>query len=514
MKKRGVQSVLYECGLNFKPSGFFRTLDKRFSVQKVSQERLTKVYYDTFSSDMYHAETEIFSEQRDGDQTDSLRLTGIHNTGISYQLDAGARDKKIFASDLAPGVFRDRLKKIIKVRALIPVFTIEENRSLYHILNNDQKKVVELTICRLRLIEKRVHRLNTRVELKSIRGYNEELIMVQKKLEQVRATRAGSLFRVADQKLKRSHDYTDKVNLALTAQMSTMKAFREIMQQLVTILQQNTPGILHDIDTEFLHDYRVAVRKIRTLVSEFPYVFDDQIFEKARTDFKFIGQKSNRLRDTDVYLLEKQWYIDKLPQEQHDHLEEFFDYIQVDRKTALKDFKLFLNSEDYKQKLDYWVKFISRPSQVKGLRLGAFAANLLHRRFQKIIKKGKKIDNSSPDEQLHRLRIDGKKFRYHLEFFGSLFSDKQVKAFLKKMKALQDCLGTFNDRSMQIIDIGDFIEKHPQLNTHTTGALHLLLKVIEQEKNTERERFKQVFDEFSHDRTVKMARKLFAEVSQ
>lgn len=77
-----------------------------------------------------------------------------------------------------------------------------------------------------------------------------------------------------------------------------------------------------------------------------------------------------------------------------------------------------------------------------------FAAEVLRKRAHKITKKGKRLAKMST-EQRHKLRIAAKKLRYGSEFFASLFqSTKEQKhraKFVRRLKALQDCLGELND---------------------------------------------------------------------
>jgi CHAD domain-containing protein len=76
----------------------------------------------------------------------------------------------------------------------------------------------------------------------------------------------------------------------------------------------------------------------------------------------------------------------------------------------------------------------------------ATAQEILTVRTKKIIKKiGKLRDLSAADR--HRLRIAGKKLRYAIEFFKSLFQKSQPKRrkFGKALKDLQDALGKLND---------------------------------------------------------------------
>src|SRR5690606_30816838 len=68
---------------------------------------------------------------------------------------------------------------------------------------------------------------------------------------------------------------------------------------------------------------------------------------------------------------------------------------------------------------------------------------------KKICRYGAEIDEHTPDEQIHELRIEGKKLRYLLDFFSELFAAEQVKPQLKALKRLQTILGDFNDYGVQ-----------------------------------------------------------------
>jgi CHAD domain-containing protein len=77
-----------------------------------------------------------------------------------------------------------------------------------------------------------------------------------------------------------------------------------------------------------------------------------------------------------------------------------------------------------------------------------YAANQLSRRRKKIRRRGAKIGNLSP-EQLHRLRIQGKKARYAAEFFSSVYqgrkSAKRSRNIISSLMQMQNCLGGIND---------------------------------------------------------------------
>ena len=84
---------------------------------------------------------------------------------------------------------------------------------------------------------------------------------------------------------------------------SAREAVREVLQALLATIRLNESGVREDIDTEFLHDFRVAVRRTRSALSQVKGVFGGNRFEQFRDEFKWLGGLSGRLRDLDVYIL-------------------------------------------------------------------------------------------------------------------------------------------------------------------------------------------------------------------
>jgi hypothetical protein len=54
-------------------------------------------------------------------------------------------------------------------------------------------------------------------------------------------------------------DYTGKVDVKLTAEMPARCAMPMVLLKLLNTLEANVSSTVRDIDTEFLHDLRVAV---------------------------------------------------------------------------------------------------------------------------------------------------------------------------------------------------------------------------------------------------------------
>lgn len=77
-------------------------------------------------------------------------------------------------------------------------------------------------------------------------------------------------------------------------------------------------------------------------------------------------------------------------------------------------------------------------------RAATFAAVVLARYDRRLRKRARHIDAASAPER-HLVRIAAKKVRYAAEFFGSLFSQRKLDVFLRRLSALQDALGLLND---------------------------------------------------------------------
>jgi CHAD domain-containing protein len=94
--------------------------------------------------------------------------------------------------------------------------------------------------------------------------------------------------------------------------------------------------------------------------------------------------------------------------------------------------------------------------------LKAFAKKAVKQGHQRILKRGRNIRHA-PAEELHRLRIAGKRNRYAVEFFAPLYRPKRLRKYLDALSAMQDELGWRND-----VSVGDRLLR--QLETEKPDA--------------------------------------------
>jgi CHAD domain-containing protein len=295
--------------------------------------------------------------------------------------------------------------------------------------------------------------------------------------------------------------------------MSAGEATKTILTNLFDTMKRNETGIINDIDTEFLHDYRVAIRRIRSVFGQLKNVYKQEIYSKAKNDFSQLGRRTNRLRDIDVYLLRKTEYQDMLPVDLKKDINSFFTTMVNERKVELKKLRQDLKSEEYRNTMSHWEKFIKEA--LADVHLGIesdkpvlpFAKSTIWKRYKKVLKFGACITPSSPDVFLHQLRIECKKLRYLLEFFSSLFEKEEINYLIKQLKILQDNLGDLNDLSIQQDTLRRYVETDS--NKRTMLALGILIGKLNARQLKIRDNFSNSFAKFADQTTHSLFSKLF-----
>ena len=102
---------------------------------------------------------------------------------------------------------------------------------------------------------------------------------------------------------QRSEAYSNKITVRLTPGMPARAALQAVLLQLLDTLEANVPGTIRGIDTEFLHDLRVSVRRTRSALKLAGDALPASLPARFRPAFKWLGDLTTPTRDLDVYLL-------------------------------------------------------------------------------------------------------------------------------------------------------------------------------------------------------------------
>lgn len=246
--------------------------------------------------------------------------------------------------------------------------------------------------------------------------------------------------------------------------------------------RQHEKGIIRDDDCEFLHQYRVALRRCRALISLLKTLFDPQQKVMLNNELKTLMQKTNLLRDLDVFLYKMDDYFSCLEHQYHQGLTCFFDELQDERRRAFKELKKWLKTESYEQQCSLVQGLLAEmeTSQTAEGHITSqdFSKGIIWKHFHHAQALCHKLSNSSPDDAIHQLRISCKKLRYLLEYFSPILPSKIGKEQIKCLKQLQDELGEFNDSSIQILFLTNYL-KNKKATSHRYKAISHLKSITE-----------------------------------
>ena len=276
------------------------------------------------------------------------------------------------------------------------------------------------------------------------------------------------------------------------------------------------------MDTEFIHDFRVAIRRTRSALGQIKYVFPTKTTDRFKKDFSFVGRLSNELRDLDVYLLNEDKYKAMLPPILRDDIDPLFDYLRKKRSKALHKVIRGLKSKKYAKILQDWEAFLNKPQRDSVTASNAklpvidLARNRIYKKYRNVVKVGNQILENTEDEMLHVLRIHCKKLRYLMEFFSSLFPPKKINTLIDQLKKLQDNLGDFNDLRIQREYLLNIIEELPiahQQSKKTLAAIGSLIGALVNEKQAVKDAFAKTFTDFTSPANQGLFRELFASAT-
>ena len=418
-----------------------------------------------------------------------VRERGIFHVVDANDLRSGAVEggrlahpRPVFWWDFEPSPFQQLLRGCLGLRAATALAVVELHGQELRVRNADGKIVVRLW--------KETATVDGRVIARSLIlaplvGYAQEAGEVAAALS------AGSTFREAQDPLawlalgavgEAWLPLSSKPALDLDPQETSQAAVTRIAQCLLRAARQNEPGILADIDTEFLHDYRVALRQLRSLLKLIRGVYPADDTRRLRGAFGELASATNRLRDLDVHLLDAPDARALLPPSLRSGLDRLFADLRSERGLALRRLRRTLRSQSYQAALERHAAWLDAPSPPAGPRadtpIGVVASREIRRHHRKVVRSARAITPTTPPEAVHALRIECKRLRYLFELFASLFPRRETRRMVRKLKQVQDILGRFNDCSVQQEFMRTYLASAPDLDASTSAAVGGLMSVL------------------------------------
>ena len=448
-----------------------RVLGDSFSASPVGHHHETLTHLDTADQRLAAAGLDVVFVARSG------RLVAHHADGAQTEQQVGSVGWPALVADLPAGPVRELITGPAWVRALLPYATTVADTRTFAIMNRDAKTVVRLEWIERRLVRPRRADLPARVRVAALRGYAADAAAVTRLLVADGALAPAAGAWRAELRALPGVLPAPPPRPVMEPDQAAAVAVAHALRWYLEGMEAAVDGILADTDSEFLHEFRVLVRRTRSVLKLLGDVLPTGPTQRAVGEFRWLGAVTTPTRDLDVYLLNLDAMAASLSRPVD--LEAFGRHVRGRRAAAHRALVRSLRSKRFAGLRTQWRadldEVLASPAP-PGPTAAEVADQRIHRTFGKVTKRARSITAESPSEQIHALRKAVKELRYLLEVFRPLCDPKAYRRVIADFKDLQDLLGEFQDGEVQALALREFAR---EMVTDGTGEVHTLLAMGE-----------------------------------
>lgn len=414
-------------------------------------------------------------------ETLTAPLIAASNDHVSPRPDRGC-----LVDDLPEGALRDRVAPILGIRALLPIVELQRRATPLAVRNRDDKTVARVEVAELaasRPGDDETVSLAPRLDVKGVLGYTKEAAQLRDAVSTLGFDAAARS--VADDAAialgLNPEGVIRKPKTAPDPAQDAREAAVAVLRAQATVVDQNLPGALADLDTEFLHDVRVAVRRSRSVLRQFKAVLPPTQRRTQAENLRWVQRITGPTRDLDVQLMEWQELVAEMSPQRRRDLVPVHTLLRARRSKERAVMRRQLRSAAFERRWSEWQSFVAETletdpadaeaSPATGQPIGDVAGRRIRKVYRRMLRDGAAIDDSSPATDLHDLRKRGKELRYLLESFSDLWPASVVEPLVSTLKKLQDVLGRHHDCEVQAEKLRSLA---PELREKPAGAEALL----------------------------------------
>ncbi len=405
------------------------------------------------------------------------------------------------ATDLPDSRLRERLVALIDDLPLTPLFNLRTRSLPIRMLDHREKTTVRLIIEEHVVAKKNSGlTLRPRIWIHPLRGYQKEakrLVLWCQEQDLIPATRGVNQEALATQG-RSPGKYSVKRPLPMQSVLPVDRIFRRLLRLLLAMARYNELGMRQGDDPLYLHNFRIAVRRARSLLGQTRGVFPREATKRFRRELAKLGRLTGSVRDLDTFLLVQDTYRQRLPADSQPALQPFSAFLQQERREHYRTLVKTFETRRYRAVLREWEAFTTQP-EANDPSIPMIEGFVLER----MIGGCRSLVSVEPDslqhaesERLHALRIECKKLRYLMDFFITAFPELPIRNVLKHLKRVQRTLGRIQDISVQKVLIQQFSNATGGFAFNGNGtrhALEVLLTSLVSEKQVLQQR---VVEEF------------------
>jgi len=256
------------------------------------------------------------------------------------------------------------------------------------------------------------------------------------------------------------------------------QAVADVVAGYLATMRATVGGVVEDTDTEFLHDFRVAVRRTRSALKLSRTVLDPATVRRREAAAKRLGGLTTPLRDLDVHLLGlprlRSWLVSADPAD----LVVFEDYLRARRAAAHRALVRALRATRAREFLTDWSGELVATAGAPTTTADALSRECISRAHQRVVQVGTAVTADSPAEDLHTLRKRCKELRYAVEMFTPLHDPQTAGKAVSDLKKLQDVLGRFQDAEVQQRSVRAAADELSARGSAPAGTLQAMAELV------------------------------------
>jgi CHAD domain-containing protein len=355
--------------------------------------------------------------------------------------------------DLPAGPLKEQVVSLAGLRTAFVRASAHGRVGQLAVLDAEEKTVARVAVNGPLVVEGGAEPLPVRVRVEALRGYGKDARRVAMRVgasPRVRPADETLFEAICTAKGLRPGVYRSKPQVHFDPAMPAGQAFGVLLDELVDIARVNVDGTLRQIDTEFLHDLRIAVRSSRSVLKVAKGAFDELPRSHYAAELKWIGDVTTPSRDFDVYLLEFDDLVEHAMDP--DAMQPFRTLLTRQCRKAHTGLNRALCSKRFARILDGWPDELAAPGEpgpdadVPIVRVGG---DRLRSAWRQVRRRGNAVTDASPPDALHDLRKRCKELRYLLEHLASLYEKSAHKEIVGELRQLQNNLGEYQDAENQ-----------------------------------------------------------------
>ncbi len=479
------------------------------------------LFMDTFDGRL-HRRGKVFQVERSPGGRIDLVLRDFCGRKFELRSKAVAAPVPRFADQVADQPLRQELQLLLDVRALLPVVKVRRLRQDLKAVDDNEIVPANLYLDRFRVLGRS----------KPVCPVAARLVVEARESDDKGTRRAAENWAQRLPLPPAEHDlWCELLSLVdqpagpgftvappdLSSEMRADLATKRMLLAQLEAMRAQEPGMLANVDSEFLHDFRVAVRRSRTVLGQLRGLFPERAIGGFRRDLSWLGTMTGPARDLDVYLLHFPQLEAAVPEFMRGDLAPLRALLEQRAMAARKGLVRSLNSPRYRKFTQRWDGFLRKPvpqqpTAPKALEpIRTLASKRIWKLYRRVISDGRSMGDQASAEAIHELRKRCKKIRYLTEFVAPLHPREALKKPIKDLKALQSQLGSLQDAEVQIAHLREWsaeLASDPAVPAATLLAVGALIGSIDQCQRQRRAGIAGAVEEFGHKENRERFRRL------